>query len=67
METNNFQQENLENSIKEYSIQKTALPICCPTPDMPLWSAHPRVYLPLSEKEPELVCPYCGTKFILLD
>lgn len=40
------------------------LPLSCPTPDMALWSAHPKVYLPI-EKTGAEVCPYCGTHFIL--
>jgi uncharacterized Zn-finger protein len=67
MNQNSTKPEFFENPVNEYFIKKAALPISCPTKDMPLWSAHPRVYLPLSEKEPEVVCPYCGTKFILAD
>lgn len=40
------------------------LPLCCPMPEMILWNAHPRVYLPI-EKTGQAVCPYCGTKYIL--
>lgn len=59
--------ENQENLVKEYLVKKAALPISCPTKEMPLWNAHPRVFLPLGKKEPEAVCPYCGTKFLLID
>jgi len=33
---------------------------------MGLWNSHPRVYIPL-EEEPVSSCPYCGTKFELVD
>ncbi len=48
-------------------IKKAELPVCCPTKKMPLWSAHPRVYLPLDETQREAVCPYCDNRFILVD
>lgn len=38
------------------------LPLFCPTPSMPLWSSHPRVYLPV-EATGEIVCPYCSTRY----
>lgn len=49
---------------KEYRITSQDLPLSCPTPDMELWNAHPRVYLPI-EKTGEEKCPYCGAVFIL--
>lgn len=41
-------------------------PLSCPTPDMPVWNAHPKVYLPIM-KTGKITCPYCGTRFILTD
>lgn len=38
------------------------LPLYCPTPAMPLWSSHPRVFLPVEETG-EIVCPYCSTRY----
>jgi len=38
------------------------LPLFCPTPSMPLWRSHPRVYLPVEETG-EIVCPYCSTRY----
>lgn len=44
-------------------VSEKDLPLCCPLPNKPLWSAHPRVYLPL--KGPgEILCPYCSAKYI---
>lgn len=42
------------------------LPLSCPPRDERVWDAHPRVYLPI-EEEGEVVCPYCGTKFTLMN
>ncbi len=47
-----------------YEISKADLPLSCPMPDMRLWDAHPRVYLPI-EKTGKAVCPYCDAEFIL--
>lgn len=40
------------------------LPLHCPTPQMALWNAHPRVFLPI-EQTGEGLCPYCGTLYRL--
>lgn len=49
-----------------YHVTKHMLPLSCPTEEMTLWDAHPRVFLPI-EATGEVVCPYCGTHFILKD
>ncbi len=49
---------------KTYIINAKDLPLSCPTANMLLWNAHPKVYLPI-EKTGEETCPYCGTHFIL--
>lgn len=51
---------------RQYFIKSTDLPLSCPTKDMRIWDAHPRVYLPIEETGRE-VCPYCGAEFILQD
>ncbi|MBI1174699.1 MAG: zinc-finger domain-containing protein [Sideroxydans sp.] len=38
------------------------LPLFCPTPDMSLWQAHPRVFIPV-DKTGEARCPYCSTLY----
>lgn len=43
-------------------ITAEALPLFCPTPAVSLWSAHPRVAIPV-EKLGEARCPYCGTLY----
>ncbi len=45
-------------------VKEQELPIACPTPDMALWSEHPRVFLSF-EKTGEATCPYCSTHYIL--
>lgn len=49
---------------KTYVVHQKDLPLCCPTNEMELWNAHPKVYLPIG-KTGEEVCPYCGSKYIL--
>lgn len=49
---------------KHRTISQAQLPLCCPMPDERLWDGHPRVYLDI-EKEGEVVCPYCETKYTL--
>ncbi len=45
-------------------ITAEALPLFCPTPNQPLWNAHPRVAIPV-EKLGIASCPYCGATFKL--
>ena len=57
--------KKIKTTGKEYHVKASELPVCCPTKELPLWSAHPRVYFPLSDAVPEAICPYCDNKFIL--
>ena len=47
------------------------LPLHCPMPGSPLWSSHPRVFLPIDEAalaadgSRRMRCPYCGTEYVL--
>ena len=50
---------------KHYEITDKDLPLSCPMPDMTLWDAHPRVYLPV-EKTGHVVCPYCDAEYTLV-
>ncbi|MAZ40308.1 MAG: hypothetical protein CMF49_09345 [Legionellales bacterium] len=54
------------NTKKSYEVTSNNLPLSCPMPDMRLWDAHPKVYLPI-EKTGRAVCPYCEATFILVD
>lgn len=54
----------INDAPKTYKVTKKNLPLCCPTPEMELWNAHPRVFLPIEETGKE-TCPYCGNKFVL--
>ncbi len=49
---------------KKYVVHQRDLPLSCPTDDMILWNAHPKVYLPIDKTGVE-VCPYCSAKFVL--
>lgn len=46
------------------TVSANDLPLHCPTPSSPLWSAHPRVYLDIA-KTGKAACPYCGTVYQL--
>ena len=54
------------NAERRYEVQRSELPLSCPTPAMALWNSHPRVYLPV-EATGEAICPYCGAHFVLKD
>lgn len=54
------------NTERRYEVQRSELPLSCPTPAMALWNSHPRVYLPI-EATGEATCPYCGAHFVLKD
>jgi uncharacterized Zn-finger protein len=51
---------------RQHEITSADLPLSCPLRDEQVWNAHPKVYLPLEESG-TVVCPYCGTKYILKD
>jgi uncharacterized Zn-finger protein len=44
-------------------VQESDLPLHCPTPHVPVWAMHPRVFLDVA-KEGEVLCPYCGTRYV---
>ena len=52
------------NNVGHHVITVDDLPLSCPMPNMPLWDAHPRVYLPIEEAG-EVVCPYCNSVYTL--
>ena len=52
------------NRARKIEVTEVDLPLHCPMPDMLIWNAHPRVFLPI-EKTGEVLCPYCGTRYIL--
>jgi uncharacterized Zn-finger protein len=55
------------NTEKHYKITRKDLPLSCPSKDMRVWDAHPRVYLPIDEVGQEVECRYCGAKYTLVD
>jgi uncharacterized Zn-finger protein len=54
------------SAAKLYKVSNKDLPLSCPMPEMVLWNAHPRVYLPI-EKTGKASCPYCGAAFVLTE
>ena len=54
------------NTKRKYEVTRKDLPVSCPMPDMRLWDAHPRVYLPI-EKTGNAICPYCEAQYVLVD
>lgn len=54
------------SAAKKYHVTTKDLPLSCPMPNMTLWNAHPRVYLPI-EKTGKASCPYCGASYVLTD
>lgn len=49
---------------KCYEMTEADLPLSCPPREDRVWDAHPRVYLPI-ETTGEVICPYCGAKYVL--
>jgi uncharacterized Zn-finger protein len=52
------------NNIGHFEVTINDLPLSCPMPNMSLWDAHPRVYLPIEEAG-EVICPYCSAVYKL--
>jgi len=59
-----IQVNKVEQAQQVKIIQRSDLPVHCPTSEVPLWNAHPRVYLPILATG-QATCPYCGTQFML--
>ena len=55
--------ENEMSDNKTVEITAHDLPLHCPTPNAPLWSQHPRVFLDVL-KTGEVTCPYCSAKYV---
>lgn len=55
--------EDFDN-IGPFEVTEADLPLSCPMPDMTVWNAHPRVYLPIAETG-KVTCPYCSAHYIL--
>ena len=64
METNE-QMVKQATVVNRYEVTAADLPLSCPMPGAPLWSGHPRVYLPLAETGTAR-CPYCGAEYVLV-
>lgn len=49
---------------QRYEVTQADLPLSCPMPNMRLWDAHPRVFLPIAETG-HVICPYCDAEYFL--
>ena len=47
-----------------YLVNHNDLPLSCPTNEMILWNAHPKVYLSFGQ-DGRATCPYCSARYIL--
>lgn len=47
-------------------LHRDELPVTCP-PEKAKWNLHPRVYLPVAKGASEVHCPYCGTRYVIVD
>jgi len=56
--------DSLSTTTQPVRVTWAELPLSCPRPGNPLWSLHPRVYLPIHETGMEQ-CPYCSTVYVL--
>jgi uncharacterized Zn-finger protein len=60
----------LQDKLPKNPVQKVTskdLPLHCPTPEMSLWNAHPRVFLDIKAAGGKIVCPYCGETYELAE
>ncbi len=48
---------------RHYEVEPSDLPLSCPTVDMRVWDAHPRVYLSMTTGQAR--CPYCSAQFAI--
>ena len=52
------------NTQTYFEVTAADLPLHCPMDGSPLWSSHPRVFLPIEETG-QAKCPYCGATYVL--
>lgn len=55
------------NATTRVQVRASDLPVHCPLPGSALWCSHPRVFIPLESVGDQVVCPYCGTRFELIE
>lgn len=66
MKTSTSNEKTQACTKRVYEVTAQDLPLSCPMPDMRLWDAHPRVYLPIAELG-RVFCPYCDAEYILVE
>lgn len=60
----NMTEKQIASVVKTYVVTHKNLPLSCPMPEMRLWDAHPKVFLPI-EAAGQAICPYCNARYIL--
>ncbi|MEJ2060258.1 MAG: zinc-finger domain-containing protein [Acidihalobacter sp.] len=61
-------QYRTSNAQARVEITRADLPLHCPQPGTSLWNSHPRVYIPIQDDpDHQMICPYCGTLYVLKD
>jgi uncharacterized Zn-finger protein len=56
------------NAQTSVTLTRADLPLHCPQPGTALWASHPRVFIPIGDApDKRMICPYCGTEYILRD
>ena len=58
--------ENKEKNNNIIKIKTKDKPIFCPDNKLNVWQKHPKIYINIDVKEIK-TCPYCGTKYQLID
>jgi uncharacterized Zn-finger protein len=56
------------NAHTSVALTRADLPLHCPQSGTALWASHPRVFIPIEDApDKRMICPYCGTEYILRD
>lgn len=59
-------QFSVANGQTRVEVSSADLPLACPNEYSQLWASHPRVFLPIEDSaKGEVLCPYCGTHYVL--
>ena len=54
------------NAQSRVEVTRSDLPLHCPQPGTALWASHPRVFIPIEDApNGRMICPYCGTEYVL--
>ncbi len=51
----------------QIKVNRSQLPLSCPTAETDPAALHPRVYIPLKKSGDQAICPYCGAVYLLIN